>query len=253
VTLIGVGVFGLWYTGGGPKGLGIMEALENTDVSIALTWAAFAMTIVGIVLALFQGMSLKDCEETVLAGIGTMLPALIIIVLAWTVGIVCNELGTAEYVVGLTEGWMSSALLPFIVFAIAMFISFATGTSWGTMTILTPIAVPLAYTIGDIDFLPVVIGAVFAGAIFGDHISPISDTTVIASIFAGSDHIAHVGTQIPYALVTASVSGFLYLLSSFIENGIILLVLGIVLQTGIFIYLGKRSKYPNYESNSSIR
>lgn len=252
VTLIGVGIFGIWYTGGGPDGISIMEALENSDVSVALTWAAFAMTVVGIILALRQGMSLKDCEETVIAGIGTMLPALIIIVLAWTIGTLTSELGTAAYIVGLTENWMSSALLPFLVFVIGMFIAFATGTSWGTMTILTPMAVPLAYTIGGVELMPVVIGAVFAGAIFGDHVSPISDTTVMASIFSGSDHIAHVTTQIPYALVTAGVSGVLYLLSSFIGSGILLLVLGIILQTAIFVYLGNRSKYnsPNYDASS---
>nr|WP_275899654.1 Na+/H+ antiporter NhaC family protein [Bacillus piscicola] len=242
-TLIVVGIFGLWYTGGGPDGLSLMEALENTDVSVALTWAAFAMTIVGLVIGLIQGMSLKECEETMLAGIRTMLPALIIMVLAWSIGAVVDTLGTAEYVVGLTEGWMTTGLLPLLIFIVAMFISFATGTSWGTMTILTPIAIPLAFTISGVEFIPVVIGAIFAGAIFGDHISPISDTTVMASIFAGSDHIAHVTTQIPYALVTAAVTGVLYILSSFIGSVVILLLIGIVVQTLVFRYLGNRSQY----------
>src|SRR5699024_650385 len=107
--------------------------------------------------------------------------------------------------------WMTPALLPFIVFLIAMFISFATGTSWGTMAILTPIALPLAYTVGGEELIPLAIGSVFSGAIFGDHVSPISDTTIMASIFAGSDHIAHVKTQMPYALVTAVITGVLYL------------------------------------------
>ncbi|SFE58146.1 Na+/H+ antiporter NhaC family protein [Alteribacillus iranensis] len=243
VTLIVVGVFGLWYTGGGMEGLSLMEALENTDVSVALTWAAFAMTLVGFIIGLRRGMSLKECEETVLAGIRTMLPALIIMVLAWSIGAVVDSLGTAEFVVRLTEGWMTTSLLPLLIFVIAMFISFATGTSWGTMTILTPIAVPLAFTISGVEFIPIVIGAIFAGAIFGDHISPISDTTVMASIFAGSDHIAHVTTQIPYALVTASVAGLLYILSAFIGSVIVLLLIGIVLQTFLFRFFGRRSFY----------
>lgn len=240
VTLISVGIFGLWFTGGGPDGKNLMDALANTDVSIALTWAAFAMTLVGVVLALFQGMTLKDCEETILAGIRTMLPALLIMVLAWSIGTVCDTLGTADFVVNQTKGWMTSSLLPFIIFVIGMFISFATGTSWGTMSILTPIAIPLAYTIGGMPLVSVAIGAVFAGAIFGDHISPISDTTVMASIFAGSDHIAHVTTQFPYAMITAAISGLLYLLSAFVRSGPLLLLIGVVLLIVVFHYFGKR-------------
>src|SRR5699024_1288800 len=212
VTLISVSIWALWYTGGGAEGNSIMDALANTDVSIALSWGAFAMTAMGLVQALFQGMSLRECEDTLLGGIRTMLPALVIILLAWSIGKVTSDLGTAEFVVGATEGWMTAALLPFLIFIIAMFISFATGTSWGTMSILTPIAIPLAFTFGGEELIPIAIGAIFAGSIFGDHVSPISDTTVMASIFAESDHIAHVNTQAPYALVPAGISGVLYLL-----------------------------------------
>lgn len=228
VTLVGVGVWALWYTGGGPEGKSMMDALADTDVSVALTWAAFTMSLVGLILALFQKMSFKDIEQTILSGIITMVPALIIMVLAWSIGTVSGELGTADYVVEATKDWMSAGLLPVLIFGIGMFISFSTGTSWGTMAILTPIAVPLAYEIGGVELIYIIIGSVFAGAIFGDHCSPISDTTVMSSIFAGSDHIAHVKTQIPYALVPAVISAVLYLLSSFITNVWILLIIGIV-------------------------
>src|SRR5690625_2333655 len=207
-----------------------MDALANTDVAVALTWGAFAMTLVGIIIALIQGAGLKMCEDTLLGGIRTMLPALVIIVLAWSIGTVTSELGTAEFVVGATESWMTPALVPFLVFVIGMFISFATGASWGTMSILTPIAIPLAFSIGGADLVHIVIGAIFAGSIFGDHVSPISDTTVMASIFAESDHIAHVNTQIPYALVPASIAGVLYLSYSIVGSSVILLVVGIVIQ-----------------------
>src|SRR5699024_7948765 len=230
VTLISVGIWGLWYTGGGAEGKSLMDALADTDVSVALTWAAFAMTTVGIVQALSQGVGFKKLEETILGGINTMLPALIIIVLAWTIGTVTEVLGTAEYVVSATENWMTPALLPFLVFIIAMFISFATGTSWGTMAILTPIAIPLAFTIGGEGLVHLTIGAIFSGSIFGDHVSPISDTTIMASIFAGSDHIAHVKTQMPYALVTAIISGVLYLSYTIVGNAYILLAIGILAQ-----------------------
>lgn len=228
VTLIGVGVWALWYTGGGPEGKNMMDALADTEVDIALQWAAFAMTIVGIVLAIIQKFTFKDIEDTVMGGIRTMLPALIIMILAWSIGAVTDNLGTADFVVESTQSWMSPALLPFLVFIICMFISFSTGTSWGTMAIMTPIGVPLAYTIGGLPMIHIVIGAIFAGAIFGDHCSPISDTTVMASIFAGSDHIAHVKTQVPYALLVAGISGVLYLLSSFIQVGWLLLIIGAV-------------------------
>lgn len=238
-TLIGVGLFGIWYTGGGPSGKSITDALADTDVSVALTWAAFAMTFVGVVIALFQKVSLSEIEESILAGFRTMLPALVIMILAWSIGTVCDVLGTADYVVGATKDWMTPTLLPFLLFIVGMFISFATGTSWGTMAILTPVAIPLAFTVGDIDLIYIAIGAVFAGSIFGDHISPISDTTVMASIFAGCDHIAHVTTQIPYALVTAGVSSILYLASSFVKNGYILLGAGIIIQFVVFKLLGE--------------
>lgn len=240
VTLISVSVWGLWYSGGGATGKSLMDALADTDVSVALTWGAFAMTVVGMILALVQGMGLKMCEETLLGGIRTMLPALVIIVLAWSIGTVTAELGTAEFVVSATESWMTAALVPFLVFIIGMFISFATGTSWGTMSILTPIAIPLAYTFGGVDLVHIVIGAVFAGAIFGDHVSPISDTTVMASIFAESDHIAHVNTQIPYALVPAGIAGILFLSYSLVNNSFVLLIAGIVIQFFLLRYLGNR-------------
>lgn len=252
VTLISVSIWGLWYSGGGATGISIMDALAATDVSVALTWGAFAMTVVGIILALIQGMGLKKCEETLLGGIRTMLPALVIIILAWSIGTVTSVLGTAEFVVAATESWMSAALLPFLVFVIGMFISFATGTSWGTMSILTPIAIPLAYTFGGVDLVHIVIGAVFAGAIFGDHVSPISDTTVMASIFAESDHIAHVNTQIPYALVPAGIAGVLYLSYSLIGSSIVLLVVGIVAQFFLLRYLGNRHEKKYLEAEERI-
>ncbi|MGM0432051.1 MAG: Na+/H+ antiporter NhaC family protein [Spirochaetota bacterium] len=240
VTLIGVGIWALWYTGGGAEGKPMMDALADTEVDVALTWAAFAMSVVGVVLAVIQNMSFKDIEETVMGGIRTMLPALVIMILAWSIGAVTDSLGTADYVVAATESWMSPALLPFLVFIICMFIAFSTGTSWGTMAIMTPIGIPLAYSIGGLPLVHIIIGAIFAGAIFGDHCSPISDTTVMASIFAGSDHIAHVKTQIPYALVVAAISGVLYLLSSVVQAGWLLLLIGIVALFLAIKFLGNR-------------
>lgn len=248
VTLVSVGIWGLWYTGGGAEGKTMIEALADTDVAEALTWAAFAMSFVGIVIALFQRVGFKDIEETILAGITTMLPALIIIVLAWSIGTVTDVLGTAEYVVNSTESWMTPALMPFLVFVIGMFISFSTGTSWGTMAILTPIAIPLAYSIGGEELIPLAIGSIFSGAIYGDHVSPISDTTIMASIFSGSDHIAHVKTQMPYATVTAGVSGAMFLLYNVVTNVYVLLLIAVILQYIVIkgLTMWHEKKYPQY-------
>src|SRR5699024_1083198 len=167
----------------------------------------FAISIVGIVIALFQKVGFKDIEETILAGITTMLPALLIIVLAGSIGTVTDVLGTANYVVNSTESWMTPALMPLLVFLIGIFISFSTGPSWVTMAMLTSSANPLAYAIGGEALLPLDIGSIFSDAIFGDHVSSSYDTTIMASIFSGSDPIAHVKTQSPYAILTAIMTG----------------------------------------------
>ncbi len=237
-VLIGVGVWGLWFTGGGPEGKSIMDTLADTAVDKALLWGAFAMTCAGLLLALHQKIPFEECEKIMLSGFRTMLPAIVIMILAWSIGSVCKSLGTAQYIIDLTKDWMTPAILPMLIFVIGMFVAFATGTSWGTMAILTPIGIPLAYAVGDMTLVHITIGAIFSGAVFGDHCSPISDTTVMSSIFAGSDHVAHVKTQIPYALPVAGVSIVLYLLSSVITSGIILLGAGIVLQFFVFRLLG---------------
>lgn len=238
-VLIIVACWGLWYTGGGASGKSLTQALADTDVAVALSWAAFAMVTVGFVLALLQGQTLADCEKTLLAGFRTMLPALVIMVLAWTIGTVTGAMNTGEHVVDATRSWLSPAILPLLIFAIAMLISFSTGSSWGAMAILTPVAVPLAYNVGDITLVHMAIGAIFSGSIFGDHCSPISDTTVMSSIFAGSDHIAHVRTQIPYALVPAGVSVLLYLGSIVIASPWLLLAIGVVAQAAVITLLAR--------------
>ncbi|MES1924205.1 Na+/H+ antiporter NhaC family protein [Salinisphaera sp. T31B1] len=239
IVLLGVACWALWYTGGGAEGKPLMDALADTDVSVALSWAAFAMVVTAMGLSLAQRHTLEDCEQTLLAGFRTMLPALVIMVLAWTIGTVTGALDTGDHVIAATRDWLSPGLLPMLIFAIGMVISFATGSSWGAMAILTPVAVPLAYNVGDLGLVHMAIGAIFSGSIFGDHCSPISDTTVMSSIFAGSDHIAHVRTQIPYAMVPAAVSALLYLASMGVDSPWLLLAAGALLQTGVIWTLGR--------------
>ncbi len=243
-ALVAVAAWSMWFTGGGmePGEKSLIDIIGHSDISLGLVWASFAMTLVGILMALKVRFSVADCEDIMLSGFRTMLPAIVTMILAWSVAGVTQSLGTAEYVVSITQGWLTPTLLPMLVFCIGMFIAFATGTSWGTMAILTPIAVPLAYQMGDMPMVSVALGAIFSGAVFGDHCSPISDTTVMSSIFSGSDHIAHVKTQIPYAMIPAIISGMLYLVSSLLSSGIILLAIGALTQFMLIKYLSSRAK-----------
>ena len=194
IVLIVATICGLWYSAGGTAVSSIGEALENADVSYALLWGAFSMTVAGIALAIAQKIPFSACEKILLLGFRTMLPALVIMILAWTIAAACDALDTAGYIIAISKDWMTPAILPILVFTIAATISFTTGTSWGTMAILTPIAVPVAYSLigadGDFSVVHIAIGAIFSGAVFGDHCSPISDTTVMSSIFSRGIHLA---------------------------------------------------------------
>ena len=134
--------------------------------------------------------------------------------LAFAIGNLCKELGTGLYVASITQEWLSPSLAPAIIFLTSCFIAFSTGTSWGTFAIMISIAVPLAQAI-DLNMY-VAIAAVLGGGVFGDHCSPISDTTLISSMASGSDHIDHVRTQLPYALVTGGLATLFYLIVGFV-------------------------------------
>lgn len=243
VVLIVATLAGLWHSGGGSEASDLSKVLEDADVSYALLWGSFSMTVAGILLAFSRRIPFAEIESIMLLGFRTILPALVIMILAWTIAKACDALDTAGYIIDISRDWMTPGILPILVFTTATTISFTTGTSWGTMAILTPIAVPIAYSLigADADFsvVHIAIGAIFSGAVFGDHCSPISDTTVMSSIFAGADHIAHVRTQIPYALVPAGVGGILYLFSNLVANAFPLLLAGLVVQFLIFKFLAQ--------------
>ncbi len=257
LTLIFVTLYGMWYTGGGSaayaKG-GLMEVLGNSDSALALLWGSFAMVVVAFFLVLaMKKMTIEEAEDAIIRGMKQMVIANTILLLAWSIKSATDAVGTAPYIVDLAKGaGVSGSWVPLIVFLIAMFISFTTGTSWGTFSIMLPIAIPLAYGVtgyvGPEVFAS--IGAVFAGGIFGDHCSPISDTTIMSSMFSGSDHIDHVNTQVPYAMTASGVGIILYLLFGIgIHNWVILLPLGFVLLVGAWYVLtewyGKKYGIPH--------
>ena len=153
-------------------------------------------------------------SETAVEGIKGIVSAVIILALAYSLNSISKELGTANYVISIASSWMTPALLLVFTFIISAFIAFFTGTSWGTYAIITPMVVPLAFNLtgGEITTLVyATLAAVMGGGCFGDHCSPLSDTTILSSLAAGADHIDHVKTQIPYALSVAGVSAVLYL------------------------------------------
>jgi len=178
--------------------------------SIAVLWSVCFAIFVAWTMTLIKGdSSVGELTQVFMKGAGDLLPIAIILLLALTLGDVANELGTGVYVANLVSGNISPVFLAPLVFLVSAFISFSVGSSWGTFAIMIPIAVPIAMTLGIP--VPLMLGAAISGAIFGDHASPISDTTVLASMASATDHIDHVRTQLPYALLAAAIAtvGFL--------------------------------------------
>ncbi|KUK14041.1 MAG: NhaC family transporter [bacterium 42_11] len=243
LTMILVTFVGLWYNGGGlekPLTLtGIREAVGNADASIVLLWSSFTTSAVAIILAVSQRiLTLSQAFEAWVDGAKSLLIALIILTLAWAIKGVCDDMKTAEYIISLTKGHLSPHFVPVVIFIVAMFVSFATGTSWGTMGILMPLAIPLAHALGAP--LIATIGAVLTGSVFGDHCSPISDTTIMSSMASACDHMDHVSTQLPYSITVAIISVFVgYIPSGYgLNPGLSLLILFALLFIAVRV-LGK--------------
>lgn len=159
-------------------------------------------------------MDKKTFYTSFYKGLATMLPIVLILLLAFTIGKISGDLGTGKYLATLAQGTISPALIPVLVFLLAAIIAFSTGTSWGTFSIMMPIAIALA--VSTEAPLALTIGAVVSGGIFGDHASPISDTTIISSMAAGCDHIEHVNSQLPYALIGAAISAVLFIVFGYL-------------------------------------
>jgi len=235
IVLVGVSIFGMWWTGGGTSAESFTAAISDADAMTALLWGASFAVIVAIIMYKAQGIgTLADMMDAFIDGAKMMVLANLILLSAWSIGSVCSEIGTAPYVVEAAKGVISPLLLPMVIFIICNLISFATGTSWGTMAIAMPIAVPLALALGV--SLPLSISAVLTGSVMGDHCSPLSDTTIMSSMFSGSDHIDHVKTQIPYALTAAGVAVLAYIVAGTGLSVALVLPLGIIL-VGILLYL----------------
>jgi len=159
-------------------------------------------------------MRTRKMVELTLKGISDLMPLALLMMLAFAISAVCNKLGTGIFVAEWSKQWLSPEYLPAVIFLISSFIAFSTGTSWGTFAIMLPIAIPMA-TAHDAN-LYLAIAAAIGGGVFGDHCSPISDTTIISSMASASDHIDHVKTQLPYALLTGGITTVMYLILGFV-------------------------------------
>lgn len=240
VTLIITCVIGMIYTGGFFEGETFVNAFAECDASIGLLLGSVASLLITIGFYLPRKvLTFEECMECLPEGFKAMVPAILILSFAWTLGGITSLLGADVYVAGLLENGADALqlFLPSIIFVIAGFLAFSTGTSWGTFTILLPIIEPILDSTSELFIITV--SATLAGAVCGDHCSPISDTTIMASTGAQCDHINHVTTQLPYALTVGAVSCANYILTAYIQNWMINLPIAMVTMIATILVIRK--------------
>jgi Na+/H+ antiporter NhaC len=257
LVLISVTVFGLIFTGieslkeQGIAEYGIRDIISNSNSYLALLWGSFSACVVAALMIVAQRLlTLRQTVDAWFAGIRSMFLAVLILTLAWSIGAVTSEIRTADYIISLISDSIDPRFLPVIVFLVCGITSFATGTSWGTMAIMFPIVIPLSaavtgmnnYSPADTHLILVgVVSSVLAGCVWGDHCSPISDTTILSSMASGCDHIDHVRTQLTYAITVGMVSMlFGDILTAFGLSPIIALLIIISLLVGIIYLFGRK-------------
>ena len=240
ISLIVCCVIGMIYTGGFFSGEGIIESFSNCDASVGLAYGSFFGLLLTIILYMIRRvLSFKECMACIPEGFKAMVPAILILTMAWSLKSMTDSLGAAPYVEALVKGSAEGFMnfLPAIIFIIGCGLAFATGTSWGTFGILIPIVVD-AFA-HDPQLMIIAISACMAGAVCGDHCSPISDTTIMASAGAQCNHINHVNTQLPYAITVAGVSFVTYIVAGFVKTAWVALPVGIVLMVGTLLIIKK--------------
>lgn len=234
---------------------GMFQALSQSDASVALFQAALLASIVAIVMAVGEKiLTIEDAIGEWIGGMKTIVITGVILLLAWSLGGVIGEVGTADYLVGVLSSTIPAWIVPALIFVLGALISFATGTAYGTMSILMPLAIPLAWAVstGDMNFTIVCTSGVLTGAIFGDHCSPISDTTILSSMGTSCNHIDHVQTQIYYAIFVALVAIFIgYIPAGLGIPWFICIPIGIVVMFIGLRILGEKVDFDEVEEASS--
>ena len=239
VSLIICCVIGMLYTGGIFSGAGIIEAFSNCDASVGLSMGSFVSLIITLIFYIARGsLKFTECMDCLPAGFKAMVPAILILTFAWSLKSITDVLGAKEFVANMMEHSATGMqlLLPAIIFVVAVCLAFSTGTSWGTFGILIPIVVAV-FAGKDSQMMIISISACMAGAVCGDHCSPISDTTIMASAGAQSNHINHVNTQLPYAMLVAAVSFVSYIIAAFIKNVVLSLIVAVVLMIAVLFII----------------
>ena len=262
LVLVGCCVGSMVYVGYQNGGTDLITAFANTSAFDALPLGSLVALIFTMIFFMVRrAMSFTELMDCLPNGFKQMVPAILILCLAWTIGDVTKALGAPEFVADLVSkfGPGLKNFLPAVVFLIAAFLGFATGTSWGTFTILLPIVIPVfsggipaadltSELINGNDMLMIAIAATLGGAVMGDHCSPISDTTIMASSGAQCYHLNHVATQLPYAMTVAVVCFANYILASFIQNVVINLAIAIVCMVVVLLVIGKLNHSINRHS-----
>ncbi len=243
VILIILCVLGMIYTGGFFSGTDFVDAFANCDAALGLSIGSVGALVVIIFYFILRGvLKFTECMDSIAAGFKQMVPAILILTFAWTLKTMTNLLDAGEFVSGIVNSATAlHVLLPLILFAVAIGLAFATGTSWGTFGILIPIVTSVfsnelaaVSESGEIPQMVIVcISACLAGAVCGDHCSPISDTTIMASTGAQCDHVNHVSTQLPYAMTVAAVCAIGYVISGFVQNVFVVLGSSLVLMVAV--------------------
>lgn len=244
ISLIVCCVIGMIYTGGFFSGEDFITAFSNCDASVGLALGSFFGLVITIILYLVRRvLTFTDCMRCIPDGFKAMVPAILILTFAWTLKGMTDSLGAKEFVEAAVKGFAGDlmAFLPAIIFLIGCGLAFATGTSWGTFGILIPIVVAV-FGESNPELMIIGISACMAGAVCGDHCSPISDTTIMASAGAQCNHVNHVSTQLPYAITVAAVSFVTYIVAGLTQSAWISLPVGAVLMVAVLLVLGKASK-----------
>ena len=242
VVLIVCCILGITYTGGLFDGESFVDAFANSDAATGLVYGSSAALIITIVFYLCtRVLTFNECMNALPEGFKAMVPPIFVLTFAWTLNAMTGSLGAADYVKGLVDAVSENnalmSMLPAFLFLVACGLSFATGTSWGTFGIMIPIAVKAFGSDMGSELMIISISACMAGGVFGDHCSPISDSTIMASAGAQCDHIQHVSTQLPYALTAGGTSLVCYILAGFVRNWLICLPLGIVIMAAALIFI----------------
>ncbi len=241
ISLIICCVVGMLYTGGIFSGASVVEAFSNCDASVGLSMGSSIALIVTLIFYISRrSLKFTECMDCLPAGFKAMVPAILILTFAWSLKAITDVLGAKQFVAAMMEHSATGMqiLLPAIIFVVAVCLAFSTGTSWGTFGILIPIVVAV-FAGKDQQMMIISISSCMAGAVCGDHCSPISDTTIMASAGAQSNHINHVNTQLPYAMLVAAVSFVSYIIAAFVRNVVISLIIAVALMVGVLFIIKK--------------